>query len=109
MIVKRALLSSVVLAGLGAVLVAQAPALDVKFGLWENTIVMNMGGAPPVDTSKMTPEQAAQMAAAMKAMGERTVTDKTCVTKEDLANESFMLPQTGGMTCTRKITTNTKT
>ena len=109
MIATRTLLSSVALIGLSAVLVAQAPALDVKLGLWENTIVTNMGGAPPVDTSKMTPEQAAKIAAAMKGlMGERTMTDKTCVKKEDLAKDSFMLPHESGMTCTRTITTNTR-
>jgi hypothetical protein len=110
MIATRALLSSVVLVGLSAVVAAQAPALNVKFGLWENTIVTNIGGAPPIDTSKMSPEQAAKMKEAMKsAMGERTMTDKSCVTKENLSNESFMLPQQSGMTCTRKITTNTQT
>ena len=108
MIATRTLVSSVALLGLTAVLVAQAPALDVKFGLWENTIVTNLGGAPPVDTSKMTPEQAAKMTAAMQGMmGERTTTEKSCVKKEDLAKDSFMLPQGSGMTCTRTITTNT--
>jgi hypothetical protein len=108
MIATRALLSSVVLVGLSGVLVAQAPALDVKLGLWENTFVTSIGGAMPVDTSKMSPEQQAKIAAAMKAMGEQTMTQKNCVTKEDLAKDSFMLPQTSGMTCKRTITTNTK-
>jgi Protein of unknown function (DUF3617) len=110
MVATRTLLSSVVLVGLTAVLAGQAPALDVKLGLWENTVVTNMGGAPPIDTSKMSPEQAAQMAAAMKGMmGERTMTEKSCVTKEDLAKDSFMLPQESGMKCARTITTNTRT
>jgi hypothetical protein len=110
MIATRALLSSVVLAGLSAVLVAQAPALDVKYGLWENTIVTNIGGVPPIDTSKMTPEQAAQVAAAMKgAMGAKTITDKSCVTKEKLADDTFMMPAQSGMTCKRTVITNSKT
>jgi hypothetical protein len=110
MIVTRALLSSVALIGLSAVLVAQTPVLDVKFGLWENTITTNMGGAPPVDTSKMSPEQAAKVAEMMKGMmGDRTSTAKACVKKEDLSMDSFMMPRESGMTCTRTITTNSKT
>ena len=85
MIATRTLLSSVALLGLSAVLVAQAPALDVKYGLWENTIVTNLGGPPPIDTSKMTPEQAAKMAEAMKSVtGGQAITEKTCVKQEDL-------------------------
>jgi hypothetical protein len=110
MVATRTVLSSVALIGLSAVLVAQTPALDVKLGLWEHTIVTNMDGAPPIDTSKMSPEQAATMTAAMKGlMGEHTMTDKSCVKKEDLADDSFMLPHESGMTCKRTITTNTTT
>jgi hypothetical protein len=113
MVVPRTLLSSVALVAFSAALVAQAPALDLKFGLWENTIVTNMGGTPPIDTSKMSPEQAAKMTAALEmmkgSMGERTITDKSCVKKEDLAKDSFMMPRESGMTCTRTITTNTRT
>jgi hypothetical protein len=71
MIATRTLLSSVALIGLSAVLVAQAPALDVKFGLWENTISTNMGGAAPIDTSKMSPEQAAKLTEARRAASRR--------------------------------------
>ena len=111
MIVTRTFLSSVALIGLSAVLAAQAPALNVKLGLWENTIVTNMGGgAPPMDTSKMPPEQAARIAEAMKSlMADRTITEKTCLKKEDLAKDSFMLSDHSGATCTRQITTNTST
>jgi hypothetical protein len=109
MIAARTFFSSIALIGLGVTLVAQTPALDLKLGLWENTIVTNIGGAPPIDTSKMSPEQAAKMTAAKKGMaGERTMTDKSCLKKEDLAKDSFMLPNESGMTCTRTITTNTK-
>jgi hypothetical protein len=105
MIAARTFFSSIALIGLGVTLVAQTPALDLKLGLWENTIVTNIGGAPPIDTSKMSPK----MTAAMKGMaGERTMTDKSCLKKEDLAKDSFMLPNESGMTCTRTITTNTK-
>ena len=105
----RILTLSILYVGLSAVLTAQAPALDIKYGLWENTFVTNMGGAPPIDTSKMTPEQAATVAAAMEGMmGERTMTQKSCVKKEDLEKDSFMLPQDTRLSCKRTITTNTR-
>ena len=109
MIVRRALISSFAIVGLGGMLAAQAPALDLKFGLWENTDVTNIGGAPPVDTSKMSPEQAAKMAEVMKGLaGDRTMTEKTCVKKEDLEKDSFMLPHDANTTCTRTVGTNTR-
>ena len=110
MFVARTISSSILVLGVTAVLVAQAPVLDVKLGLWENTIVTNIGGMamPQVDTSKMPPEQAAKIAAAMKGMGGQPVTEKHCLTKEDLANDSFMMPKDNKMTCTRTVTTNTK-
>ena len=109
MIVRRALISSFAIVGLGGILAAQAPVLDLKFGLWENTVVTNIGGAPPVDTSKMSPEQAAKIAEAMKGLaGDRTMTEKTCVKKEDLEKDSFMLPQDANTTCLRTAGTNTK-
>jgi len=110
MVAPRALISSLIAVGFSSVLLAQAPALDLKFGLWENTIVTSIGGAPPVDTSQMSPEQAAKIAEAMKAMGgEKTTTEKSCLKKEDLAKDAFMMPNSPGMTCTRNVTSNTKT
>ena len=73
-------LASVVL---GAVLMAQAPVLDIKLGLWENSVTMNMGGLPAgIDTSKMTPEQKAQMGAAAAAMSGQPITTKTCLERK---------------------------
>jgi len=63
-----------------------------------------------VDTIKMTPEQAARADEAMKGMcGETTTTEKSCLKKEDLAKDSFMMPNSANMTCTRKVTANTST
>ena len=110
MLAARTISSSILVVGITAVLAAQAPVLDVKLGLWENTIVTNIGGMamPQMDTSKLPPDQAAKIAEAMKGMGGQTVTEKRCLTKEDLANESFMMPKNNKMTCTRTVTTNTK-
>jgi len=111
MFATRTITASILAAGVTTVLLAQAPVLDVKLGLWENTIVTNTGMAmPPVDTRKMPPEQAAKIAEAMKGMmADRTMVEKNCLTKEDLARDSFMMPEDSTRTCTRTITTNTRT
>ena len=44
MFAARTISSSILVVGITAVLAAQAPVLDVKLGLWENTIVTNIGG-----------------------------------------------------------------
>jgi hypothetical protein len=75
-----------------AALVAQAPALNVKLGLWETTVTTKIGGdVPGMDMSKLTPEQQAQMQQAMKQfMGSHTVTNKTCLTKDQLDKANFL-------------------
>jgi hypothetical protein len=75
----------------GEVWAADAVALDVKPGLWENTMTLERSGTPPIPPeilAKMTPEQRARMEERAKAMGQqgaKTTTRKHCVTKEDLA------------------------
>ena len=104
MIATRALLSSVVLVGLSAVLVAQTPALDVKLGLWENTIVTNMGGPPPIDTSKMSPEQPAKMAEAMKAAEKiASASLPAMLMVKECVNEAFETTLSGGIHFERRL------
>ena len=89
---------------------AQAPQLNVRLGLWEVTSVTNLGGAPPVDTSKMTPEQAARANEAMKQMmGEHTNTENSCITQDDLNKANFMPDDADARNCKQTLTTNTKT
>ena len=110
MLVTRVITSSALVVCITAVLLAQAPALDVKLGLWENTIVTDMGTAmaAQMDTSKLPPEQAAKIAEAMKAMAGKPIVQKTCLTKEDLSKDSFMMPEDSKTKCTRTITTNSR-
>lgn len=90
-----------------AVLVAQAPALDVKMGLWEITSTTDMGGQMPgMDTSKMTPEQRAQVETMMKSMTAHPTVAKICITKEKFDRSSFMTEQPGS-SCSQNIATNT--
>ncbi len=95
--------------GLGALLAAQAPNLDVKMGLWEVTTVSSSAGTPQIDTSKMTPEQAARVQAAMRgrAAGQpQAHVTKTCMTKEKFAKGAFA--SNDNPNCTQKITANTR-
>lgn len=99
--------TTVMLVGLGAAVLAQGPApkVNIKMGLWELTTVMQMSGdAPMPDMSKMTPEQQAQMKAAMGSMmAPRTTTNQTCMTKEKFEKGQF----DESKDCTHTITTNT--
>lgn len=99
---------ALLLSAAAAVVLAQAPSLDVKMGLWEITSTMDMGGQmPAMDTSRMTPEQRAQVEAMMKNMtGAHPTVVKTCITKEKFDRSSFATEQPG-TTCTQNITTNT--
>ncbi len=90
MSVTRTVSSTLALAGLTAVLAAQTPALDLKLGLWEQTTIMKMEGMPA-------------------GMGAQPMTERTCLTKEDLSNDSFMMQDQGDMKCKRTITANTRT
>jgi hypothetical protein len=96
------------LSGAAAVVFAQtAPSLDVKPGLWELTLTssIDLGGAPPMDTSKMTPAQKAKMEETMKMLTQQhTDTQKKCITKEEMA-KSFL--EGNEESCTDKVTSNT--
>jgi uncharacterized protein DUF3617 len=88
---------------------AQAPALDVRMGLWEVTNVSTLGGQmPQMDLSKVPPEQRARIEQSMKAMmGSHTHVVKSCITKEKFEKSAFLDDQQG-RNCTQKITTNTR-
>jgi hypothetical protein len=100
--------TTVMMVGLAAAVLAQgptpAPKVNIKMGLWEMTTTMQMSGVATPDTSKMTPDQQAQMQAMMGAMmGPQTHTTQTCMTKEKFDKAQF----DDNQGCTRSITTNT--
>jgi hypothetical protein len=94
---------------LAAVVVAQAPALDVRMGLWEMTMTTQVGGqVPEFDTSKMTPEQKARVEESMKRMmGTRTNVTKSCMTREKFEKSAFMNDR-ADQNCKQALTTNTR-
>jgi hypothetical protein len=97
---------------LGAVVLAQKPALNLKLGLWELTSISQVGGQlPAVDTSKMTPEQKANFEAAMKSavMGAHTDVMKSCITQEKADKANFMMTDKDADSCKQTVSTNTPT
>jgi len=96
-------------AACSAALLAQTPALNVKLGLWETTSTTKVGGdMPGLDTSKLPPEQRAQVEAAMKQLSRpQTSTNKSCMTQEDLQKATFLGKD--GPNCKTTVTKNTAT
>ena len=85
--------------------------LDVRPGMWENTMTIQMSGTPPIPPevlAKLTPEQKAMVEARMKThegqSAKPTVT-KHCLTKEDLAKPLDFGGSRG--TCKRTMLTST--
>lgn len=100
------------LALLGCVWAADKPQpLNVKPGLWETTMTTTTSGEMPIPAellSKLTPEQRARMEQKMKDnSGEktRTLTDKSCVTKEQI-EEGLTFGHEQGK-CTRTVVNST--
>ncbi|MEP6916399.1 MAG: DUF3617 family protein [Acidobacteriota bacterium] len=102
--------SVALLSGATAVAFAQtAPTLDVRSGLWELSMTssIDLGGEPPVDTSKMTREQKAKLKEALQRMAEpHREVQRKCVTKESLVES---LVQNADAACIEKVGANTKT
>ena len=89
---------------------AYADPLDVKPGLWEITVTTKMSGMPPIDTSKVTPEQKARFEAAMKALqakGPRVRVRKACMTQERIEREPFQ--EKDEASCTHTVISSTRT
>jgi Protein of unknown function (DUF3617) len=85
--------------------------LDVRPGMWENTMTVQMSGTPPIPPevlAKLTPQQRAMMDARIKAQQSQPATPKVrkhCITKEDLAKPLDFGQDRG--TCKRTMVTST--
>jgi hypothetical protein len=81
-----------------------ADALNVKPGQWQATITTEMSGLPPIPPEvleKMTPQQRQMMEQRMKGnQPPRTITAKSCITKEDIQKGFDVGNQEG---CTRTV------
>lgn len=88
--------------------------LDVKLGLWESTMTSQTSGMPPLPEellSRLTPDQRAQMEAAMKARaakGPQSTVTKSCLTKDQL-NKALAFGGEANTACKRTLITSTST
>jgi len=86
--------------------------LNVKPGLWETTTTYKRSGAPPIPSdalARLTPEQRARLEQRMNANSggsTNTVTEKHCVTKEDVEKADF---GQGKGECSYNVETSTST
>ena len=85
---SRLLAATLLLAGAELPLSAQKSPLNVKPGLWEMTVQIDMAAAMPagVDMSKIPPEQRAKMEALIAAQKNKPHVVKSCVTQEEIDN-----------------------
>lgn len=102
-------------------LAADAPKLDVRMGLWENTSTTSFTGAPGMPAEareemqeamkKMPPEQRAQMEALQKQLmthqgAPQAHTDRDCLTREEMQKKGFFKDEDDKGHCTHTITQN---
>ena len=83
---SRFLAFTLLVAGAALPLSAQKSPLNIKPGLWEMSIKIDMAGAMPpgIDMSKMPPEQKAKIEALMAAQQNKPHVVKSCVTQEEI-------------------------
>ena len=85
--------------------------LNVRTGLWENTLTTTMGGDSMIPAnllSRMSPERRAKMEAAMRERASangHTTTYQSCVTADELKKTPFADKQN----CTEKLLSSTST
>ena len=87
--------------------------VDVKLGLWENTVTteiagMSMPGLSEEQLAKIPPEQRAQVEAMLKGRGAaanpRSITVKACMTRESLNRALY---DNNDKSCTTKLVSST--
>ena len=105
---SRQLLGIVIFAGAAYAADTFHP-LDVRPGMWENTMTVQMSGTPPIPPevlAKLTPQQKAMMDARIKqSQSAPPKVRKHCITKEDLAKPLDFGQDRG--TCKRTMVTST--
>lgn len=104
----RSIGSAIFSLSLGALLVAQSPGrplLDVRMGLWEVTSTTSMG-ISGIDTSKIPPQDQAQIAAVMGGAMRKPTMVKSCVTRDKFVTERPVADRPGTK-CHQTVQTNT--
>ena len=94
--------------GSAALSAANFRPLDVKTGQWESTISGQTTGQPPIPDElrkRLTPEQLAQVEAAMQSRGSKPAVGKSCLTKDQL-DKPFNLGDEKTKACSRTLVTS---
>jgi hypothetical protein len=87
--------------------------LNIKPGLWESTRTIKRTGEMPIPAellNRLTPEQRARMEERMKANSgghSSTVTEKHCITREDLERDRLKIAE--AKECTTTVVNSTST
>lgn len=87
--------------------------LNIKAGLWESTRTIKRTGEMPIPAemlNRLTPEQRARMEERMKANSgghSSTVTEKHCITREDLERDRLKIAE--AKECTTTVVNSTST
>jgi hypothetical protein len=99
---------------LAAVIVAQAPAVNVKLGLWEVTSATDMGSLTGFTSGgSLTPEQQAKTESLLGALGPGASAPprQVCITKEKLEKDPFVVlwsaPGRSNNDCKPNVTAHT--
>ena len=87
---------------------AQTPSMNLKLGLWEMTMTIDMGPTGGVDLSTVPPEQRAAVAATMRGRSAQPMVIKNCMTPDKLSRSSFTQDRPG-QTCKQTVTKATAT
>ncbi len=92
---------------------AKLQKLNIKTGLWESKRTLTRSGVMPLPVellNRLSPEQRARMEERMKANSAThtsTITEKHCVTKEELEKDRLALAEAKGCTTTLLDSTST--
>ena len=107
---SRFLAFTLLVAGAALPLSAQKSPLNIKPGLWEMSVQLDMAGAMPpgIDVSKMPPEQKAKFEALMAAQKNTPHVVKSCVTQEEI--DKYEVNEAGNdPSCKTAVTKNSPT
>lgn len=92
---------------------AKLQSLNIKPGLWESTRTIKRTGEMPIPAemlNRLTPEQRSRMEERMKANSgghSSTVTEKHCITREDLERDRLKIAE--AKECTTTVVNSTST
>ena len=111
--ISRTLLAFAVALGVCIAQHARAESFNVKPGAWKISMTTLIAGSPlsPETLESLPPEKRAKVEEGMKARAGRslTITQKTCITQENLDQDRILRALKAESQCARKVLTKTAT